>query len=167
MDSLVFYRHTLPMVAANVNMVKKATAYYRPSTLHFRMNNIRIILILITGYATPPFTHPLHSLNKSAKDQHLLKQIVIITNSMGISKKKKNTWGQLINLKVYFTPIRCTCTAALVWCCDLEVFEICLSFIWYISNFIYPKSLLSSQGQPWAQLISLTKRKSQVCKYCL
>ncbi len=77
------------MVAANVNMVKKATAYYRPSTLHFRMNNIRIILILITGYATPPFT--LHSLNKSAKDQHLLKQIVIITNSMGISKK--NTWG--------------------------------------------------------------------------
>ncbi len=88
-DSLVFYRHTLPMVAANVNMVKKATAYYRPSTLHFRMNNIRIILILITGYATPPFTHPLHSLNKSAKDQHVLKQIVIITNSMGISKKHK------------------------------------------------------------------------------
>ncbi len=95
MDSLVFYRHTLPMVAANVNMVKKATAYYRPSTLHFRMNNIRIILILITGYATPPFTHPLHSLNKSAKDQHLLKQIVIITNSMGTSKKqnKKKTRG--------------------------------------------------------------------------
>ncbi len=90
MDSLVFYRYTLPMVAASVNIVEKATAYYRPSTrLHFRINYIRIILIFISGYATPPFTHPLRSLNKSAKDQHLLKQIVIITNSMGISKKTK------------------------------------------------------------------------------
>ncbi len=79
------------MVAVNVNMVEKATAYYRPSMrLHFRINNIRFILILISGYATPPFTHPLRSLNKAAKDQHLLKQIVIITNSMGIIKKKKH-----------------------------------------------------------------------------
>ncbi len=38
--------------------------------------------------ATPPFTHPLRSLDKSTKDQNLLKQIVIITKSMGISKKK-------------------------------------------------------------------------------
>ncbi len=91
------------MVAANVNMVKKATAYYRPSMLHFRMNNIMIILILITGYATPPFTHPLHSLNKSAKDQHVLRQIVIITNSMGISKKtKQKTHG------VNELTLRCT-----------------------------------------------------------
>lgn len=90
MDSLIFYRHTLPMVAANVNLVVKATAYYRPSTrLHFRVNNIRIILILISGYATPPFTHPLRSLNKSAKD--LVKTNCDYHKQYG-HKQNKNTW---------------------------------------------------------------------------